>query len=549
MAGAAVYSQKPSQQNQGQTPPPPPKRPRKNPYRDGLSKASQHYDLFEMIRHPHLAKDARPPNPPPGPLYPWEKPPTKQQLINKKIEAKFKKNQNRLPRKSLRFVTGFIKFLFLVFVFPPYMILYGFPRWVFTRFLPAIGNKISNSVRAVIQGIKNFFARIYHKVTDPFSKLWKQIRAKEKNLPQETDDEDLSFFSFIAHGVIFIYLSLVRPTGRAFKWSYQTGKKILFSIYNFPSMLKGFLQNKLTKIADQLKRMGGIPKRLLQTLRQSWQRRIATPLKEWLKQKISFCKRKAQSALSLLKSRLYSIYETIKNKALFPFRWAKRGFQKVTAACTRSSKKAFLVLKQWTTAKLERLKQIKEALKRGLKNIFTLPSFSFFRSIQRRLVQVKNALLNYKNRLSAAIKFIFSKETYTELKKKFAKSLLLRLLKSIESLRRGCGALKRHITAPFIKLLDRINQRVKKILSPIKELFKLACKPFIVLYQKLAATIKQKWQSVKRFFLPVGKAIRYLVLQVRIMTAWFKVLMSYGMQTVRSHAQRIWDYRLAPELD
>jgi hypothetical protein len=160
--------QKAPQQMQQQGPPPMPKPPRKQPYHDGISRSAQHYDLFETVRRPYAGISNRPPEPPPRPHIGFEPALTKQQKIQKDVQARFEKANHRLPR--FNFIEGMTKWLFILLILPPYFLLLRLPEVIFLYISWAL-SYLFTQVKQLAKRIGKIFGSYYTNGITKFNQI------------------------------------------------------------------------------------------------------------------------------------------------------------------------------------------------------------------------------------------------------------------------------------------------------------------------------------------------------------------------------------------
>lgn len=156
------YHQSPQQ---GQSTPQPSK-PRQYPYRDGISSSQPYYDLYEMVRRPYAPPECRQPDPPAE----YNQPPVlfaKQKKLVKTTQERFEKNHYELPDQRFAFVLAFVKFIFLVFVLPFYVVFVQAPFWLFSKLYHAI-EIMCRVVHSAVIKVYNFSKQILYTLLMPF---------------------------------------------------------------------------------------------------------------------------------------------------------------------------------------------------------------------------------------------------------------------------------------------------------------------------------------------------------------------------------------------
>ena len=286
----------PQQMNPQQAAPPPPRRPRKIPYRDGISRSPAYYDIYEMIRTPHAHRETRPPDPPPHASDPYYRPPTKQQKLEKKIQKKFEKNDYKLPGNRFETTGKVLKFIFLVLGLPLYLVLYSLPRALFVLLLPFIFNQLDRKLSAVAHRTKITLQSILQKGIAPVRKIRNKLRigALEKKEA--------------------FHQSILAPLSLFFRRKIEALKKFAEGLCRLPkkgsaSFQNGILSSKkwLSTSIQRIKRKGQQAKKTLKEF-------IIRP-RIWFQSKVGQIKQSLQA----LKANLKKNYQKIKHTVLHPF--------------------------------------------------------------------------------------------------------------------------------------------------------------------------------------------------------------------------------------
>lgn len=358
---AQAYYPAQGQQQYGQPPPgqgmpPPPKPPRKNPYRDGISRSEQYYDLYYMIRSPNVPKADRPPDPPPQ----EKRKLSKQKRLELEIQKKFE-TKNKMPGQRLSGLTNLIRILFLVLVLPPYMVVYGIPKWFFAVFIPSVFKRIEQALKRVGQSIKQACLRCVHRIVSPFKRLWQLIKdlknkKEEKVVTLEIDDEHLDFLSFIAKGIIIFYNATIRPMVTFSVWSYRTTIKTSKALYAFPARVNAYIEGVSAKIKQRV----NMVKRAISKTKKRWQdhmrRLYIQPVQEWVRRKKEAVSSAVRSMVNGVVKKVKGAYAGLKQAVLNPVQTGRNLYQKVRFKILAFSQKMALRVKGQWQAVMKRLR-------------------------------------------------------------------------------------------------------------------------------------------------------------------------------------------------
>lgn len=473
-------------------PPPPPKPPRKNPYHDGMSSSAQHYDLFETIRRPYASTHSRPPDPPPRPYIGFEPPPTKQQIVNQKVKVRFEKQGNHLPR--LRFLENVAKWLFYLFIFPPYFLLFRLPEivekyvvWAFSKLL---------------MGLKN----LYHHISQRIVNYWARQVERFKNF-------------------------CVNPLKYRLK-AFQTKViRIKDAIWNFP---RNLLLKLKTMKANALAKVRFHTKSFKSYLIQQWSIKVIHPLQrlvsivkspfQHLAEYIENQKKRYREFIKQVKKRA----ESFKDRVLHPLVRLKSAYAEMREALKRRQKNFE-----------ERVNRIKKEVRKFLEKI----KINYLEKLLRTKSNLKR-VLNYPKAFLLKVKKIFIKTwlILIDLRERVTKKIKEKGIACFMPLLRLKHRLQNRwilSLSSFIKIFLKGRERARKSLTSLTALPKLIFK-FPMELHPLKSLRKNLLEKMQRPFVPFFKLAVFLyqhiqngVENIRFTLAWGWILCLYSMEQVR----------------
>jgi hypothetical protein len=540
-SGSMTHHQTNSQH--GQAPPAPIRKPpRKNPYRDGISKSNQYYDLYDAIRYPNRAKANQPPVPPCN----SQRPLSKQKLIEKKIEEKFKKNHYTVANDKLKIFGKVIKFIFLIVTVPIYMFLYRLPRWLFVQWLPKIIKKINNYFTSLEKRALNYFKKCCTRLTFPFVVVWRELRSfgtDEKATIKEQDIfENKGFFAFISQGISFILkffvLSLIQL--------YKTLKKAIIFTKSLPKKGIKNIANIFKKISEyphklfytSIKLLKSMPMRLtlyvknyfingVKNIKLAWQKKIIS-----LTEKKDLCFCWFQQKKDILKAKCRTIFENLKKHFNY--------LSFLTKKVMLSFRVSFIKIKSILNSQIERIQHFFYTLIQQRKRLD-------FSRLKLKVVSLEKVLIKIFEKFPDKYKVV---KCYLEDKFEKQKALVVfKLAQKRDPLQNFINSTKKPllfarrvknvIQRSFISLSERIKNQLSLKLMFFKPLIKvsreLAC--FLgrgLLY--LTNIIKIRCSLWVDF---CHHKLSFLVLKIRIGIAWGHVFLRYGIILVGQTAQEI----------
>lgn len=506
MAQATVYSSGGQQQQQGG--PPPVKKPRTYPYRDGQSQAAQHYDLFEMIRHPHLAKEYRPPDPPPAPKYN-----SKQEQIEAGLARKFASSSQAGVLFS--FIKGL---MFLMFV-PFYLLFIALPHWIYTTVANYIF-KIKQAVQRKIAAVKQFFIRCYHNVVDPFKKLWKRMRDQENNQGSlDLGDEDLGFFAFIALGVYYAYSGLVRPVLRGIRGAYRGGVFGYKWLKSRPKKIQEAYHKKTAPFRRFKNQLAAYPRTLLKKFSIRFTEAVVRPVQS----KFAGYREKMRASCKRLFKGTVGLVKAIKDTLLTPVASFNRVMQGIIASFQR------------------KVEQFKEGVRRFIQH----PA-GYFRTIQIKLAAsftaLKGKIPRFRLHISCANKVkAWSKNIKLQLGKLLfftlpprPKFLSFNMPKVNLSPRHLDNLMKAAVYKALVIAVQWLSIKLAPVKHRISSISEAMMRPYRIFRQKVQTRLAQLKQKLNRFFRPIRRFAHRRLLRIRLFIGWIRVLSRYSLRTLRA---------------
>lgn len=518
------------QSGQG-APAPIPKPPRKNPYGDGISKSNQQYDLYEAIRHPNRSQSNRPPIGPSA----FDKPLSKQKIIEKEVYQKFEKNNFSLPGPKLQAFSKIFKLLFLLLALPFYMLLFRLPKWIFVSLIPAGIKHVNNYLTLVKRRVVNFAKKWYQRAIYPFSTLWKQLKFLSKrntNSKLEEGSQETGFFTFIAMGIWW----MVRPIYHSIMGVYKTSKTIYFFIKSFPKKIHDFIQKgrqRINHISLQLRKMATAFKNFFSL--KLWKAYLSTQGKKigayFRKIKHSFykaCSAKFNCFVKAIKTyvnehinRILNYYGKLKKQA-------KKVLNSIYLPLTTSIQVRNVQLQSWTkrwSGKWKNWRSNQELKVEG----FT----SNFGKINKK----------FKTRYRALTLSIYKKASQIWIR--LSNPLVLWIKRKIDFIKKG-----KYFFLKFSRVGKKAGSYIGTSFEPIQAKFVLKlekCKPALSLFKETtmfanraivfgAGKLRNKLQPISLF---LSKTLSNIILDVRITVAWTTILLRHGMTVLGQTAQEI----------
>lgn len=280
-------------------------------YKDSWSKTPPP-SIYDLVRNPQkINQPASPPKVQMGSTKDVLE--NTQQRLNREILEKWQDNALRLPHETFVVVAQVGKYLFLAIMLPPYIFLYGLPKWLLVNVLPAI-----------LVSAKNETVRVGHF----FSNLSKRVADLMKGLLKQMIGDSLKFLNKKAHDFLKFAsqqcLKLVKLTFHALQ---APGKWIKEPIDH----LKIALKNMAQKSAKSLRKWIDLRKQTLKKLsdkakvsfNSKWKtlnENLIQPVMHWISQK-------ATRLTFRIKNASETVVKTIKKPLRKVFEFAQKAFQ------------------------------------------------------------------------------------------------------------------------------------------------------------------------------------------------------------------------------
>lgn len=533
-----------------QAPPPPmPKPPRKNPYREGISRSHQQYDLYEAIRNPNAPRNHRPPILPSNP----EKPLSRQQLIEKKIQEKFEKNNYTVPGPGYLLIGKVLKVIFMTVTLPVYIVIYAIPKWFFVDLIPSVLKRVDNFFTAIERRIVNAVKRFFMRLASPFINAWNMMRnlvmgvirpADKKQQGKIQSEEPTGFFMFIAMGLFM----MIKPVLISIIWSYRTTQKIIAFVRSLPMRLHYGIQDGLQKFKDAVKKLKASFKKGLQNIRQAFHDRLTNPIRRnllmpiynWYRPKADYVKNAVVNFSKAVAGTAKRLYNAIKNTILHPVETTKNAYRHAIAGLKDIIYKAYKPIETWFLKKVNKIRASIKNIRSRMRQA-ALAGHAALSDYLKHLWQT--ACVYIKSKAAGTVRFIKNLPSHI---KSFMQKGTDQVSGRVKIL---LGFIKAPIQIPLTiykgisrlaltareYLEDKILKIVKK-LEPIvriyKELTGFVANGVKFLTDKIQARLSPIIESWKNRFAAIAE-------RFRIMLAWAHVLLRYGMSLVAQTAHNM----------
>lgn len=228
---------------------------------------------------------------------------TTQQRLNREVLEKFQNTSSRLPHQTFVVAMQAGKYLFLAIMIPPYICLYGIPRWLLMDALP----QFFILAKTEVLRVGRFFAEMTKRVVDLMVGLIDQMIGDTLRAANQTTRNLFGFLAKGARGVI----------------------KLGQQVSEAPKNIIAYIQNQASQALSQLR---------------SW-------AKDKVQKAIHFQQKVLEAAAAVINTIVYPI-ELIDKSILRPtFAWVA----KHATATSRAIKKTYASAVRHTTRTLEKV--------------------------------------------------------------------------------------------------------------------------------------------------------------------------------------------------
>jgi hypothetical protein len=513
-------------QGGGGAPPAPKPPPRKNPYRDGISKSSQNYDVFEAIRHPNRSLSNRPP------IAPSRESLSKQKKLQNQLYEEFKQNNYQLPGGHFNLIGKVLKMLFLAITLPIYLILYRLPKWFFKDFLFGILKRINNYVTAFERKVVDYTKKLFKKIQYPFIRLWEQLKwlAKKNDSPQQAlEPHETGFFAFIAMGLWI----MIKPLYRSVLWSYRTTKKTIAFIRSLPKRWQDFIQNIQGKIEKVKAVFGKVKKGIRNLTSPAW---IKASINNYVKVKEAALQEQHRRMKQWLLKHKKLIQKSFNQRVVEPIQRVKSFSQQLWKKSISYVESYYLPMKAVMLKKTGQVREWGKKVK-GLWNFHDkIKAISFLKRIK-----------SLRERMHRRAQIFMAKQhkSYAELRLKLSQPMLQWVdnhktwIKKIDLYVHPVKRLSKHVSQNLQSWFHHYKQQAKANL--------VIFRPAIDLAKELSRFVKGGLEFVKDrvgerlepVLLFCQLSLGYCEMKARIAFAWTNILLQYGMTLVAKTAHDI----------
>lgn len=428
---------------------------------------------------------------------------TQQQRLERHIVQKFTENHFRIPAGKLVAVVQVGRYLILAIVLPPYIFLYGAPKWLLAKLSPLImqllsqGNEQFQTLMLRISAwTKDVFGNILHRIQE---RLKKRVEKRKKirtgdNLFQQLGKDLKKRFDHVKQPFIVL--------GQQIAKLHETTKNALKNI-------KQNVQNHVTNIKDN-----GIEIAL------QLAKSVQNYSKQTLEKSIVFLKPKIDTAQKVL-AKIAKVVDRAVEKTAKPI---IAGFSAVQAAIP------VIVIPVWAFLQQRIFEPAKDGAKVVVKplEVFKGAVIASATWAKERIVSGVGVLMNFgavaaqrAQQLARAVLKGFDQ---------FQKSFIEKARIVARALKYGFEPVKEYAKKLIERSKEKARQHYRRWKEAGKEMLKKAKKGTIFIAQKAKRLPGMFYRVLKKLFSHLYHGIKKTLFGIRLVLTWIKILVRYSLE-------------------
>ena len=440
----------------------------------------------------------------------------------------------KLPTGKFVVVAHLGKYVFLAIILPPYIFLYGLPKWLMTEGMPWVFNVIKKRGKSLFSSLTKPLKAALQSIQKPIFALLQatknridRVRAGLNKLAQKTYEAVIYPWKMMRN-------KLVQPLIQAYKFIDAAIKSMDANRRKLFEMVKEQMTKKwqtMSDFAQFLRDKVKVQKQLLGSMRNPF-----SVAYNWIAEKMERVGRYPGRTLEKIKERVRKIRDTAIKK---PTELIKRSFAGAQDFAKRVYHQISKQISEWTEPflsivqkKNSRRKNWNEVLKKfkregvieGCKHAGRM----FASSCKRGAKMIAKIVAEFSTDLAQLLPI-----PVVTLFTPFLQIVraIVKIPPKIYAARRGLLQKIKHFKSVFLGGLKWMNSGIKHLISKIVNVYK-HLKPkvvsaFVTGASFLAWLLSMCLEALKRF-----------AFLIRLMMAWIKVFFQYGMAQVREQAKR-----------
>lgn len=483
-------------------------------YRDSISRCGPQDDIYSLIRNPYAPqiKKAQ------APVDTIEVC-TPEQMLEKEAMAKLKEGRlGLLSNDKMLVIARAGRLLFILITLPPYIFLYGIPKWLMMEAIPWMFLRTKTFFQKTVDFSNQILTKIWESVklnlTSRFSSGLQTFAEYMKWVNKSME----ALFTHLQHQVVQLNQKFTKP----FKDAYE--------------LLEGVVKESLAKILQGQQKIKEKIQSLIKSIQNSFQlgqerlhHSLMQPMQQWTSQQVE----RIASTLKHIENRTSAFGERLYAFVALPIKKVAKFFEKSAQKITQKIQE-FVVkpLVEWAQPKID-------------------ASAKFLRKVQNRVEKtVSKHIENIQKKISATAEFVHQSVQplvnwgfmISQAMIKFiTPDFFLGWLRSKAS--QGWSKKNRVFAPAFARLGNHLKKGVQNKWHQFKQKGKSlktwAIKVVRWIIAKILEAPGQLWNLMIKLFYAFLRAVRQTVHFLKLTWMWTRVLSRYGAQLLRELADEM----------
>jgi hypothetical protein len=449
-----------------------------------------------------------------------------QEQLERQAEEQFLRGNFRFATDKLFIIGRIGKYIFLAVMLPPYILLYGIPKWLIVDALPLGASLFSQAFKQISQIIINIAESIQAQLLNlgkilSISKGESQRNAGEDQIGNSKRSIDDWVMGILTSAASKIKNQLLKP----FKALKNASARLFFSasaaVANWINQTKDYVNLKMQSVLADVKTQINNGLEILQ-------KSLIQPLLSWSAPKIASADQAFKDAAERIAKISDNVrewtansFETIKEFAVWPtqfiqpaFAWSYSGAENIAAFAIKIQRKAIEKIGN----EAQRLKTTVQEMGRAISQ-----------ATQQGIFIAWNGLIQFPQYSAQMV----SKKALKWLKnfKKFGREAA----RHFHRFSNACAE-------KILKIQEKFGSLLEGCLKGIQHLIAYLGRLFFWLLNGIYHFPRMALKFLQKAFIAAGDMIGKTVKGLFLLKVWTKILFGYGMQLVREVADELGKY-------
>jgi hypothetical protein len=444
----------------------------------------------------------------------------------------------KLPTGKFVLVAQLGKYTFLAIMLPPYIFLYGLPKWLMTEGMPWIFNIIKKRVKTLHFGVNRHLKITLQSIQKPIFALLQAAKNRIDKAQDGVTRLAQKAYKVVTYPWNVIKEKLVRPFLKAYQFIETAIKKINVHRHNLFDAVKEIAKRARIRsdlvqfLRDKASSLFKTPRQLFRNFQTSFSQAY-----RWTAEKMEKLKQFPERIFERFKKKIQKFHGTAIKK---PTELIMRSLERMQDFAKKKYQRALKRISEWTEPFfnimqriISRRKNWNEVMRKfkreGIIEGCKQAGREFGSSCKRGIKVIAKIIAEFSadliQLLPIPVVAVFNPFLY------IAKTII-RVPSKIYKSRNNFIQKLKHIKDGFLGAVKWIYSGIKHLISKIRNV-----------YNRLKSKVKKILVKAASFlvwlFSLCWEALKRLVYLIRLMFAWAKVSFKYGMLFVRESTQKL----------